>query len=309
MDPILHFFSNLDLNSFFKLSIQQQHTPNPSGTFETGGIGEPKFEVDGSAFQGSWGRPQNDGPALRSLTAVLYMQHILTTRSESDDASKSFCFQHLWSSGSSQDDRLLIRDDLDYICREWKGKTFELWEEVCADAGQGGGHFHVLMTQRRALLEGAKLAGRAECKDQEQVAKWTGAARDITQRLERFWNPEGKLELEGGPKEGDNIKWDDERHLDAIPKTVLSAPHVVPTLNRVSGQPKPTQADCAVLLAFTHGWDGSVGDKTDDTWEPWSERCLATLNRNIDVFAAVYPLNKGRKAADGVLCGRYPEVS
>ena len=38
---------------------------NPSGGLSTGGLAEPKFNVDETAFTGPWGRPQRDGPALR----------------------------------------------------------------------------------------------------------------------------------------------------------------------------------------------------------------------------------------------------
>jgi glucoamylase len=31
------------------------------------GLGEPKFTVDGAPYTGPWGRPQNDGPAIRAL--------------------------------------------------------------------------------------------------------------------------------------------------------------------------------------------------------------------------------------------------
>lgn len=293
------------VKDFFTMSLKLQHTPNQSGTFETGGLGEPKFNVDGTAFEGSWGRPQNDGPALRSIVAAKYLQHLLKTR-DAGDASTKFAKQHLWGVGAGAD-RSLIKADLDYISRAWKGETFELWEEVNA---ANGGHFHVLMTQRRALLEGVKLAkDKTLEKDEGAAERWSKAAEAITKRLEDFWNQDGALDIEGGSKEGDNVKWDDDRNLSLIPKEVLSSAHVVPTRDRVSGQPKPTQADTAVLLGFTHAWDGDVGKKEDDTWEPWSERCLATLNRNIEVFAAVYPLNKGRKPEEGILCGRYPEVS
>jgi glucoamylase len=37
---------------------------NPSGTVATGGLGEPKFNIDGSAFTGSWGRPQRGSSML-----------------------------------------------------------------------------------------------------------------------------------------------------------------------------------------------------------------------------------------------------
>ena len=37
---------------------------NPSGCLSTGGLGEPKFNVDETEFTGAWGRPQRDGPGL-----------------------------------------------------------------------------------------------------------------------------------------------------------------------------------------------------------------------------------------------------
>lgn len=35
-----------------------QQTSNPSGTVSSGGLGEPKFNIDETAFTGAWGRPQ-----------------------------------------------------------------------------------------------------------------------------------------------------------------------------------------------------------------------------------------------------------
>ena len=34
------------------------------------GLGEPKFNVNKTVFNDNWGRPQNDGPALRSLVFI-----------------------------------------------------------------------------------------------------------------------------------------------------------------------------------------------------------------------------------------------
>ena len=42
-----------------------QTVSNPSGSLSSGGLGEPKFNIDLTAFTGAWGRPQRDGPALR----------------------------------------------------------------------------------------------------------------------------------------------------------------------------------------------------------------------------------------------------
>lgn len=46
-----------------------QTVSNPSGAFlPVGlGLGEPKFEANGTSFNGNWGRPQRDGPALRAI--------------------------------------------------------------------------------------------------------------------------------------------------------------------------------------------------------------------------------------------------
>jgi glucoamylase len=46
------------IDDFFTAEAALQQVPNPSGTFFTGGLGEPKFNIDGSAFTGPWGRPQ-----------------------------------------------------------------------------------------------------------------------------------------------------------------------------------------------------------------------------------------------------------
>ena len=46
------------IDNFVVAEAQLQPVSNPSGTITTGGLGEPKFNADGSAFTGSWGRPQ-----------------------------------------------------------------------------------------------------------------------------------------------------------------------------------------------------------------------------------------------------------
>ena len=47
-----------------------QTVSNPSGGLSSGGLAEPKFNVDMSAFTGAWGRPQRDGPALRATALI-----------------------------------------------------------------------------------------------------------------------------------------------------------------------------------------------------------------------------------------------
>jgi glucoamylase len=56
-----------------------QTVANPSGTFlpQGVGLGEPKFMVDGSRFNGAWGRPQRDGPALRAIALMTYSNWLI----------------------------------------------------------------------------------------------------------------------------------------------------------------------------------------------------------------------------------------
>jgi glucoamylase len=46
------------IDDFVNAEASLQYVCNPSGTVNTGGLGEPKFNIDGTAFTGSWGRPQ-----------------------------------------------------------------------------------------------------------------------------------------------------------------------------------------------------------------------------------------------------------
>ncbi|KAG4427306.1 hypothetical protein IFR05_017211, partial [Cadophora sp. M221] len=66
-------FGKTELQSYIEDYIHAQAVlqtvANPSGTFLPAGLGlgEPKYQVDGSRFNGAWGRPQRDGPALRAI--------------------------------------------------------------------------------------------------------------------------------------------------------------------------------------------------------------------------------------------------
>lgn len=46
------------IDQFVAAEANLQQTSNPSGSISTGGLGEPKFNIDTSAFTGPWGRPQ-----------------------------------------------------------------------------------------------------------------------------------------------------------------------------------------------------------------------------------------------------------
>lgn len=118
-----------------------QRVSNPSGDFASlDGLGEPKFQVDGSPFNENWGRPQRDGPALRSIAIMNYVN----TQIKYNESASYEDFELTFNN--------IIRPDLDYVGLKWRLDGFDLWEEV------RGKHFFTAMCQRRALLLGANLA-------------------------------------------------------------------------------------------------------------------------------------------------------
>lgn len=55
------------IENYISAQADLQTVSNPSGDLYTGGLGEPKFNVDETAFTGAWGRPQRDGPGISSV--------------------------------------------------------------------------------------------------------------------------------------------------------------------------------------------------------------------------------------------------
>lgn len=108
------------------------------------GLGEPKYNVDGSGYTGPWGRPQNDGPALRAISMIKFAR-ILFAEGEQD-----YVLKKLYHGVLPADS--VIKKDLEYVAHHWQEHSFDLWEE------EKGMHFYTLLSHHVALQEGAKLA-------------------------------------------------------------------------------------------------------------------------------------------------------
>ncbi|KAH7130446.1 glucoamylase I precursor [Dendryphion nanum] len=168
------------IDDYAVLQSKLQHTSNPSGTFEDlSGLGEPKFEADGSAFVGSWGRPQRDGPALRAITLMAYLR------------AYNASHPSLWTSnhGSNFFGRFyeaslpansIIKADLEYTSHYWNHDGFDLWEEV------EGLHFFTAMVQLRALREGSDFALAF---GDNGAAKWYASQAEALEKfVTLFWD-------------------------------------------------------------------------------------------------------------------------
>ncbi|RQM05172.1 hypothetical protein DH86_00003182 [Scytalidium sp. 3C] len=143
-----------------------QTVSNPSGTFLPAGLGlgEPKFQVDGTRFNGAWGRPQRDGPALRAISLINYSNWLIK------NGQSSTAKTVVWP---------IIQNDLSYVGQYWNQTGFDLWEET------EGSSFFTIQNQHRALAQGAQLAHdlRVTCTGCDQ-------APEILCFLQSFWNGE-----------------------------------------------------------------------------------------------------------------------
>lgn len=85
-----------------------------------GNRGEPKYNIDASLFNEKWGRPQNDGVALRIIT--LYQGLELMEKEDYDYYLKKFYCGTFPA-------RNIIKLDLEYLGRHYLS-SYDLWEEV-----------------------------------------------------------------------------------------------------------------------------------------------------------------------------------
>ncbi|CAD0040171.1 unnamed protein product [Aureobasidium pullulans] len=108
------------IQQYISAQANLQQVNNPSGGLCSGGLAEPKFEVNLTPFTGAWGRPQRDGPALRATAMIAYSRYLI--------------------------------NDLSYVTQYWNQTGFDLWEEINSSS------FFTTAVQYRALIEGNNLA-------------------------------------------------------------------------------------------------------------------------------------------------------
>ena len=94
-----------EIENYIEAQAYLQTVSNPSGSLSDGtGLGEPKFNVDESAYTGSWGRPQRDGPALRATALIAYSKWLINNGYTSTVTSL------VWP---------IIQNDLNYVAQYW----------------------------------------------------------------------------------------------------------------------------------------------------------------------------------------------
>ncbi|KAF8139186.1 glycoside hydrolase family 15 protein [Mycena galopus ATCC 62051] len=155
------------IQNFITAETNLQQVSNPSGTISTGAsLTSSQFNVNGTAFTGSWGRPQRDGPALRSTSMITYANWLLKNTTASN------VLNTLWPT---------IQLDLDYVANNWNQTGFDLWEEIQSSS------FFTTAVQHRALRMGATLAAALG----QDGSTYTTQADNVLCFLQSYWNPTG----------------------------------------------------------------------------------------------------------------------
>ncbi|KAI0270004.1 glucoamylase [Gloeopeniophorella convolvens] len=153
------------VDAYVAVEARLQKTPNPSGPADQGGLGEPKFNINGTAFTSPWGRPQRDGPALRSTALMQYANWLL------DSGNATYVQKTLWP---------IIELDLDYVAASWGQTTFDLWEEINSSS------FFTAAVQHRSLREGSTIATRLQRRSKSQA--YSIQADGLLCFMQSFWN-------------------------------------------------------------------------------------------------------------------------
>lgn len=123
---------------------------------------EARYNADGTLDVLQWGRPQHDGPALRALAALRFL--------ERGPPAEPAAAQRLAT---------LIEYDLDYTCRHAGAPGHDIWEEAL------GVHYYTTLVQFAALKRGAswrEADGRGEAA--EQLHRTAGRLAPL---LADFW--------------------------------------------------------------------------------------------------------------------------
>lgn len=131
-----------------------QRLDNWSGKFKDNlkNLGEPKFHVDSTPFNQVWGRPQNDGPALRIIAIDNFLKNMEFFNSNLIQNERELKnFKDIYEK--------VLKLDLKYILSNWNLKTFDLWEEI------NSFHFFTSITQLKAIKIGLKYFSKFNDQD------------------------------------------------------------------------------------------------------------------------------------------------
>jgi glucoamylase len=126
---------------------------------------DARVNPDGSLDISRWARPQHDGPPLRALCVLRWLQE-----GGLDEQAARLA-------------ETLLLGDLAFTHRHWSEPCYDIWEEEL------GLHYYTLRVSAAALEHGARWL---QARDAAAARDYASAARAALQRLDSYW-----LESEG----------------------------------------------------------------------------------------------------------------
>lgn len=124
--------------------------------------GETRFNPDGTLDIQRWGRPQNDGPALRALGLLRWLRKVPDLGSATREAAGT-----------------LVHTDVAFVLERWREPCLDIWEEEL------GHHYYTLRVQAAALEAAADWLG-----EREPSAHCRREATAILATLDGYWLPD-----------------------------------------------------------------------------------------------------------------------
>ncbi|TIA56047.1 extracellular glucoamylase protein [Aureobasidium pullulans] len=165
------------IQQYISAQANLQQVNNPSGGLCSGGLAEPKFEVNLTPFTGAWGRPQRDGPALRATAMIAYSRYLIA------NGNTTTVNNIIWP---------IVQNDLSYVTQYWNQTGFDLWEEINSSS------FFTTAVQYRALIEGNNLATQLG----KSCPNCVSQAPLVLCFLQSYWTGSYALSNTGGGRSG-----------------------------------------------------------------------------------------------------------
>lgn len=188
--------------------------------------GEPKFFIENaSCYNGPWMRPQNDGPALRVVTLLMWAKKLLAAGEE------DFVKQGIYTADASLPG---VKRDLEYLFNTIDAPSGDPWEEVRGDV------FFAKFSYRAAFHMAAEV-GKLIGDDASTVQKYADTALQLqADILATHWNSgknllmevPGQRELDSATHLGVLYGYLDDSFLDPADTRVQSSvAHLVDTFS------------------------------------------------------------------------------
>lgn len=175
------------MQTYVQWVLNVQNEPDPNGIDVRI---EPKYYLPyGQVYDGSWCRPQTDGPGLRAAALIRYANTLIS------QGQKDYVMQYLWTNNPSVYNGGAIKFDLDWIVSGWPQNGCDLWEEV-----QSTDFFWNRMTMKAALFEGSTFA--QSMGDSSSAQTYESIAQQINATLANHWN--GNFVFESTNREEDS---------------------------------------------------------------------------------------------------------